>query len=79
MSRRDKLLERIRANPHRVSFRDLATVLEWHGFELRRTRGSHHLFKRGQNSITVVFRKPYVHPRAVKEALALIDALNDEF
>jgi predicted RNA binding protein YcfA (HicA-like mRNA interferase family) len=61
-----------------VSFDDLAKLLKWHGFELRRVKGSHHIFKRGSSSIIVVYRKSHVHPKAVKETLALIDALGED-
>lgn len=77
MSRREKLLEKVRNNPRAVTYEELARVLEWHGFQLRRSRGSHHLFKRGRRQITVVYRRPHVHPAAVKEALALIDEIEE--
>jgi predicted RNA binding protein YcfA (HicA-like mRNA interferase family) len=72
MSRRDKLLARIRNNPRGVTFDELTKVLEWHGFELRRSKGSHHVYVRGHYRITVVWRRPHVHPDAVKEALGII-------
>jgi predicted RNA binding protein YcfA (HicA-like mRNA interferase family) len=75
VSRRDKVLARIRNNPRNVAFDELAKVLEWHGFELKRVRGSHHVFRRGPYVITVVRRTPHVHSKAVKEVLSIIDEL----
>ncbi len=46
MNRRENLLAKIRNNPRGVKFRDLTKVLEWHGFELRKVTGSHHIYKR---------------------------------
>jgi predicted RNA binding protein YcfA (HicA-like mRNA interferase family) len=44
MTRREKLLKRMRNNPRNVSMRDLQTLLESFGFELVRVKGSHHVF-----------------------------------
>ena len=62
MSRQEKLLARTRNNPRAVAFRDLEKLLEWHGFELKRVKGSHHMYMRGHHRITVVWRRPHVHP-----------------
>ncbi|NOR83637.1 MAG: addiction module toxin, HicA family [Ardenticatenales bacterium] len=77
MSRREKLLARIRNNPRSVTYDELAGVLEWHGFECRKGKGSHRIFKRGGTKIVIVWRKPHVHSNAVKEALAVIDSLSE--
>jgi hypothetical protein len=44
VSRREKLLTKIRTDPRGVRFDELAKLLEWHGFELKRVKGSHHYF-----------------------------------
>lgn len=77
MSRREKLLARIRNNARSVTYDELAKVLEWHGFECRKAKGSHRIFKRGDTSVVIVWRKPHVHSRAVMEALAVIDSLSE--
>ena len=81
MSKKDKLLQRIRQNPKNVSFRDLRTLLESYGFELRRTKGSHNSFVGyvGDKSVLIVI--PYNQPLQavyVKKALAFIDQIESE-
>ncbi len=76
MSKREKLLARIRNNPRGVTFDELAKVLEWYGFELKRVRGSHHAFRQGPTVIIVARRTPHVHIKAVREALSMIDELS---
>lgn len=78
MSRREKLLAKIRNNPRGVSFDELAKLLEWHGFELKRVKGSHHAFRRGPYVIIVARHKPHVHVKAVRQALSVIDELTGE-
>jgi len=78
MSRREKLLAKIRNNPKAVRFEELTKLLEWHGFELRRVRGSHHAYRRGHHNLSVVRRKPHVHSKAVKEVLSILDELLEE-
>ena len=69
MSRREKLLARIRNNARSVTYDELAKVLEWHGFQVRKAKGSHRILKRGDTKIVIVWRKPHVHSKAAKEAL----------
>lgn len=45
MSKRDKLIALIVARPSDASFSDVRAVLEMFGWELARTKGSHHAFK----------------------------------
>jgi len=78
MSRKDKLLAKIRNNPRGVTFHELEKLLEWHGFELRRTKGSHRIYLRGHHRINIVWRRPYVHRDAVKEVLQTIDEILEE-
>ena len=76
MSKRDKLLERIRRNPKDVTFKDLDQLLQAFGYELVRTRGSHSAYHRpGAPALTVARRQPHVHSDAVKEVLRAIDDL----
>jgi len=78
MSRRDKLLAKIRNNPRGVRFDELTKLLEWHGFELARVKGSHHLYLRGERRITIVWQRPQVDPAAVKEVLDHIAEIETE-
>ena len=78
MSTRDKLLARIRNNPRAVRFEDLAKVLEWYGFELKRVKGSHHSYVRGHHNLTVPRRTPHLRSYIVKQALQIIDEISGE-
>lgn len=81
MSKRKKLLEKIRRNPRNVAPNELQTLLGYYGFQLKRTRGSHYSFEvliRGKKVLLVV---PFHHPLKViyvKEALDLIDQIEQE-
>ena len=78
MSKREKLLAKIRNNPKEVRFEDLTKVLEWYGFELKRVKGSHHSFVRGQYNLTVSRRTPHLRSYIVKQALQIIDELSED-
>ena len=81
MRRADKLLRRIRNHPGSVSFAELERLLLAHGFELRRARGSHHIYVHGQRKelrITVPFKRPHVGRIYVKAVLDLIEQLGDD-
>ncbi len=81
MTRRDKLRRRIEANPKNVAFHDLRVLLEEYGFELKRTRGSHHSFvaQIGERKVLLVipYSKP-LKPVYVKRALTLITEIEIE-
>ena len=79
MSKSDKLLQRIRNNPKNVSFSELEKLLFYYGFELRRSRGSHHIYahtERKELTITIPFKRPHVGAFYVKEALKQIERLD---
>jgi predicted RNA binding protein YcfA (HicA-like mRNA interferase family) len=78
MTKQEKLLARIRNNPRAVTFDELAKLLEWRGFTLRGTSGSHHVYVRGATRITLVWRRPHVHPGAVKQVLEILDEIEVE-
>jgi predicted RNA binding protein YcfA (HicA-like mRNA interferase family) len=77
MSKRDKLVERIRANPRNVRFADVVSLLRHEGFVLFNQRGSHCTFhRRGGRLLTIV--KPHgrhktCHPADVKKILAALN------
>lgn len=75
MSKRKKRLEKIRQNPKNVSFEELRKVLEDFGFELVRSKGSHHAFKHELvgDLFVVPYRRPFIKVVYVVEALDLID------
>ena len=73
MTKRDKLLDKVRNNPKAVTFDELVKLLTWYDFSLRRVKGSHHIYVRGACRITVVWRRPHVDPEAVLEVIDSID------
>jgi predicted RNA binding protein YcfA (HicA-like mRNA interferase family) len=65
MTRREKLIERIKARPPEADFSDVEKLLEEFGYERRRQEGSHVSFKKpGARTIIV----PLVKGRKVKRA-----------
>lgn len=84
MSRRDKRLERVRANMRAVHAEQLRALLEDHGFVCRRTADGH-LCRHG-SGMTVQFAVTHggrekaglVRPSYVKAAIRTIDALAAE-
>jgi predicted RNA binding protein YcfA (HicA-like mRNA interferase family) len=63
VTRRDKLIARIRARPPEADFNDVRAVLEAFGYHDRGGKGSHHVFvKEGSPPVTV----PTVGGRRVK-------------
>ena len=54
MSKKEKLIQHLASLPATMRFSDVQKVLEWHGYELDRSNGSHFIFaKTGQPSITI--------------------------
>jgi predicted RNA binding protein YcfA (HicA-like mRNA interferase family) len=75
MSKRDKLLQRLRNNPKNVTFDELVTLLGQYGILLERVRGSHHVFNTEIGDKTYTLTIPYHRPLKavyIKNALDLI-------
>jgi predicted RNA binding protein YcfA (HicA-like mRNA interferase family) len=75
MSKRSKLLQRLRNNPKSVTFEELITLLNQYGIILQRVRGSHHVFNAQVGSKTYTLPIPFQRPLKVvyvKQALELI-------
>lgn len=54
MTKREKLIERVRARPVEADFSDVKALLEMFGWSLDQSKGSHHTFnKDGEDSFTV--------------------------
>ena len=64
-------------HPNAVRFEEVRRLLEAYGFELVRTRGSHHVFEAGGVAVTVPFRRPHVLPIYVKKVLQLTEESDD--
>jgi len=78
VSNQEKLLAKIRNNPKSVRFQELTKLLEWHGFELKRSKGSHHVYRRGRYMLVVPWRRPHLHSYIVKDALKILDEIMDQ-
>ncbi len=77
MSKRDKLIERMRRNPQNVRFHDINSLLIGLGF-VRRQRGSHHVYSLGPHRITVPYRKPFIKPVYVKLLLEVLAQIEED-
>lgn len=81
--RRRKRRDKIAKNPENVRFEDLSRLLEDYGFELKRSKGSHHSFVGyvGETKTTIVipFRRPLqeIYVNKVLAILNEIDPITD--
>ncbi len=77
MSKKDKLLQKIRNNPTNVKFETLQSLLTYYGFSERVPKGgsSHHTFTYGEYIITVPKKKP-VKSIYVKKVLSILEDLD---
>lgn len=73
MSKRRKLLLRLKNNPHDALFEDIRKLLEYSGFFLERTVGSHHIFKRGSVIFVVPRHNNRVKSVYVRRAIQIIE------
>ena len=80
MAKREKRVRKIFQNPKTVPFRELDRVLKDFGFELRQPGSgrSHFIYTKGENQISVPFRRPFVKEVYVKRVLELIGGENEE-
>ena len=74
MARIEKEIEKLRQNPKNVRPEQLEAVLLKLGFEKRAAKGSHSVYKmKGHRPLTIPYRRPFLLPIYVKEALKKID------
>jgi len=73
-----RLYRRLKNGPNNASFKDVDKLLRWCGFELRRIKGSHHIYKReGYDQLMVVPHHKPLKTVYVKKALALFERFFD--
>lgn len=77
MTRYQKLLERLRANPRNVRFDELDNILHRIGFSSRQ-RGSHVTYTLGVHRLTVPINRPFLKPVYVRLVLELLDSIEDD-
>jgi len=70
-----KLLEKILAGSKNISFNDFVTLVEAFGFELPRTRGSHHIFEHPEvpEILNLQNSKGQAKPYQIRQFLQLVE------
>ena len=79
MSKADKVLARMRANPRDWRIEEFETVARRHGIDVRKTGGSHFVFVHSDSdlAVTVPFKRP-IKPIYITQLLALLDDIGAE-
>jgi hypothetical protein len=78
MTRRDKLLAKMRNNPRGIRPKEAVQLLHYYEFEFRTSGKNHEVYKRGHRQVHVNTHRSYLHPRAVKDILVAIEEFLDE-
>jgi hypothetical protein len=80
MSKKEKLVQKIRNNPKAVSFEDLVSILTWYGFTMRSpgSGSSHNVYTLGVHQITVPYKRPHVKECYVRQVLDILDQIDEE-
>ena len=77
ITKKEKLLNRIKNNPITVKFEELDKILQDVGFERRQPNGgsSHYTYGLDNKILTVPYKKPYIKVIYVKMAIKLLEDL----
>ncbi len=77
MTKKEKLLEKIKNNPKAVKFKEIDKVLRDIGFERRQPSGgsSHYTYTFEDKTITIPYKRPYVKVIYIKKAIKLLEEL----
>ena len=77
MSRKQKLLDKIKSNPQKIRFEEVDKILISIGFNKRQPRGgsSHFTYILEDMIITIPYNKPYVKVKYLKDVIELLDKL----
>ena len=80
MTKKAKLLQKIKNNPKVVSFNDLKGLLIGYGFTCRTpgSGSSHHIYTLGRHQISVPYRRPYVKEVYVRHVLEILAQIDEE-
>lgn len=78
MTKRDKLIERMRRNPRSICFDEIETLLLRLGYVKRQKGSSHAVFTLGSYQVVVPYRKPTVKPVYVQLVLELLDEIEGQ-
>jgi predicted RNA binding protein YcfA (HicA-like mRNA interferase family) len=77
MSKRDKLIERLKNSPNNATFAQIEKLLIQENFVLERVTGSHHVFKKSDLIFVVPVHKNKVKAVYVKRVIELIEEENN--
>lgn len=77
MTRKIKQIDKIKANPKDVKFSDLVILLKEFGFDLKRIKGSHHVYNRDDVTFVVPVHKNRIKEIYVRRVLSLIEKFED--
>lgn len=69
---------RIAQRTNAVTLAELRRLLEAYGWELDRVRGSHHIFAREQQTVSIPYRRPHLRATYVRQALKLTEGEDDD-
>lgn len=77
ITKKEKLINRIKNNPKTVKFEEIDKILLDVGFERRQPSGgsSHYTYVLEDKILTVPFKKPYVKVIYIKTAIKLLEEL----
>jgi predicted RNA binding protein YcfA (HicA-like mRNA interferase family) len=75
---RQEMRRRIAQHPNAVRFEELMHLLEAYGWALDRKGGSHVVFVRDRETLTVPYRRPHVLAVYVKRVLSLTEGEDED-
>ena len=78
MTKKEKVLQKLRQNPKHVRFEELETILLGLGFQKRQDGTSHAMFTLGEHILNIPKLKPFVKPKYVGLALKVLDEIEME-
>ena len=78
VSRSEKILDKALQNPKKLGFREMVTLVEGFGFQLKRVQGSHHIFGREDipEQVNIQEVKGEAKPYQVRQFLRIVERYN---
>jgi len=77
MSRREKLLDRMRRSPQNIRFAEVQALLRYEGFVLFNQRGSHTVYHRADGRLLAIVRphgqRKTCHPDDIRKILEALE------
>lgn len=77
LTKREKLLQKIKNNPKAIKFEEIDKVLLSVGFERRQPSGgsSHYTYMLDNKTLTIPYKRPYVKVIYIKIAIKILEDL----